>query len=208
MGSRAAKKVRHGLLIHATNILERIAWLEITLASRQISSSAQLGPASRLHVPSPGAIGFHDSLRLKDMHANCALLQPDAESSICDDATCTRYFGYFTRRHHCRRCGNVFCDAHSAYVIPLDQHADYHPNGFRARSCDHCFKDYQRWRISQSSLSNSESSDGVLDTPTTPTVKCAGKAKGSMGGVFGPKNPGISESLGASVPRDWNWSTF
>lgn len=134
--------------------------------------------------------------------------KPDAESTICDDATCTRYFSYFTRRHHCRRCGNIFCDLHSAYFIPLDQDANYHPKGSRSRSCDHCFNDYKRWRIARSSRSNSESSDGNPETPTTPTVNCAGKAHGAIGSVFGPKNGGMSESLAASVPRDWNWSTF
>jgi len=39
-------------------------------------------------------------------------------------------------------------------------------------------------------------------------VNCAGKAHGAIGSVFGPKNGGMSESLAASVPRDWNWSTF
>lgn len=26
---------------------------------------------------------------------------------------CQRVFGLLTRRHHCRRCGGIFCDAHS-----------------------------------------------------------------------------------------------
>lgn len=132
--------------------------------------------------------------------------KPDAESSVCDEATCTRYFGYFTRRHHCRRCGNIFCDLHSPYVIPLDQDANYHPKGTRVRSCEHCFTDFQRWRMARLSRSNSETSE--QEEPSTPTVNCAGKAKGAMAGVFGQKNQGTPESLAASVPRDWNWSTF
>ncbi|KUJ12733.1 uncharacterized protein LY89DRAFT_592469 [Mollisia scopiformis] len=133
--------------------------------------------------------------------------KPDSESSVCDDATCTRYFGYFTRRHHCRRCGNIFCDTHSLYIIPLDQDANYHPKGTRVRSCEHCYTDFRRWTIARSSRSNSESSQ-LGDEPSTPTVNCAGRAKGAMGSVFGQKNNGTPESLAASVPRDWNWSTF
>ncbi|KAK6585593.1 hypothetical protein PZA11_002320 [Diplocarpon coronariae] len=129
--------------------------------------------------------------------------QPDSESVICDDTTCPVYFGFLSRKHHCRRCGNIFCDRHSSHTIPLDQDANYHPGGAQVRACEHCFTDYLRWRIARSSRSNSESSD----VPTTPTVSCAGRAAG-RGSMFGGKNPGMPESLGASVPRDWNWSTF
>lgn len=60
--------------------------------------------------------------------------------------------------------------------------------------------------MARTSRSNSESSH---DEPTTPTVSCAGNAaRNALGGVFGQKLPGAPESLGASVPRDWNWSTF
>lgn len=128
------------------------------------------------------------------------LLQPDSESTICDETTCPRYFGYFNRRHHCRRCGNIFCDAHSLYIIPLDQDANYHPKGTRSRSCEHCHLDYRRWAIARSSRSNSETSE----EPMTPTVDC--KGRGALGGIFA--KGGMAESVAQSVPRDWHWSTF
>ncbi|KAG9232745.1 hypothetical protein BJ875DRAFT_380029 [Amylocarpus encephaloides] len=132
--------------------------------------------------------------------------KPDAESSICDEPSCTRYFTYFTRRHHCRRCGDIFCDLHSMYSIPLDQDVNYHPKGFRSRSCEHCWGEFRSWQIARSSRSNSESSH---DDPATPTVNCPGNAaRNALGGVFGQKDQGTPESLAASVPRDWNWSTF
>ncbi len=130
--------------------------------------------------------------------------QHDNESVICDDATCTKYFTYFTRKHHCRRCGNVFCHQHSSHLIPLDQDANYHPKGSWERSCEHCYNDFQRWIDARSSRTNSNSSD--TEEPVTPTVNCT-RAKGALGSVFGQKG-GMAESLGASVPRDWNWSTF
>lgn len=137
--------------------------------------------------------------------------KPDSESAVCDETTCTRYFTYFTRRHHCRRCGNIFCDMHSLYSIPLDQDANYHPKGTKSRSCEHCWIDYRRWAIARSSRSNSETSDRDSDTqtPTTPVVDCKGKV-GVMGSIFGQKNTvgGTPESMAQSVPRDWNWSTF
>lgn len=129
--------------------------------------------------------------------------KPDSESQVCDEPTCQRQFTYFNRRHHCRRCGFIFCDLHSMYAITLDQDANYHPKGSRSRSCDHCWKEYRDWQLARSSRSNSESSHD--DEPETPTVRCAGRS--GLGSVFG-KGQGLSESLAASVPRDWNWSTF
>ncbi|RDW84722.1 hypothetical protein BP6252_02312 [Coleophoma cylindrospora] len=134
----------------------------------------------------------------------------DHESSICDEATCTRYFTYFTRRHHCRRCGNIFCDDHSSRVIPLDQDANYHPLGMRSRACGHCFNEFTAWQMTRFSRANSDSSESDLETPSTPTVNCAVNKglRGAMGNVFGQKNQGTPESLAQSVPRDWHWSTF
>ncbi|PSS22498.1 hypothetical protein M430DRAFT_98942 [Amorphotheca resinae ATCC 22711] len=132
--------------------------------------------------------------------------KPDSESSVCDEPTCTRHFTYFTRRHHCRRCGNIFCDLHSLYNIPLDQDANYHPQGTRSRACEHCWFEYCSWQVARHTRSNSDSSHDEPRTPTTPIVSCNGRS--AMGSVFGQKEPGAPASLGASVPRDWNWSTF
>jgi len=129
----------------------------------------------------------------------------DHKSAVCDEATCNRFFGYFTRRHHCRRCGNIFCDPHSLYRIPLDQDANYHPRGMKCRSCEHCYKEYRSWQMARSSRSNSEGSNlEEPRTPTTPTMNC--KSRLSIAGVFAKQ--GAPESPAASVPRDWNWSTF
>ncbi|KAK3953354.1 hypothetical protein QBC32DRAFT_121123 [Pseudoneurospora amorphoporcata] len=138
--------------------------------------------------------------------------KPDAESTVCDDARCKKNFNYFTRRHHCRRCGNIFCDVHSAFEIPLDQDANYNPRGTPSRACQHCYSQFKEWRSranSQSSISssstsgdgnltNSEPGSPVLASPTTPTgIK--------MG--FNLSLPSMPE-VAHSVPRDWNWSTF
>lgn len=39
--------------------------------------------------------------------------KPDSHATHCDNITCCKPFSYFdgVKRHHCRHCGNVFCDA-------------------------------------------------------------------------------------------------
>lgn len=135
-------------------------------------------------------------------------LQPDSDASICDDTTCTRAFGYFNRRHHCRRCGYIFCDTHSSFLIPLDQDANFNPIGTLSRACGYCLSQYQDWEALVLSRKNSESSEETR-MPMTPVVSCGGKARHAISSVFGPNKDGlIPGSMGQSVPRDWNWSTF
>ena len=42
---------------------------------------------------------------------------PDCQQSSCYSCNCQ--FGYFVRKHHCRSCGNIFCDTCSShYILP------------------------------------------------------------------------------------------
>ncbi|KAK4114242.1 hypothetical protein N656DRAFT_705722 [Canariomyces notabilis] len=128
--------------------------------------------------------------------------KPDEQSTVCDHATCKRYFSYFTRRHHCRKCGNIFCDMHSAFEIPLDQDANYNPRGVPSRACAHCYSQFKEWRSRANSRASSDGSADTnrLDTPTTPV-----EASSAVSGLGGPLHmPDVAHS----VPRDWNWSTF
>jgi FYVE zinc finger len=131
-----------------------------------------------------------------------SFMQPDSESSVCDHPTCKKYFSYFTRRHHCRKCGNIFCDTHSSYQIPLDQEANYNPRGISCRACAHCYSQFKEWRSRTNSQSSSlVSSDGnVADGIMSPIIASPTTAVG----VGLPRTPDVAHS----VPRDWNWSTF
>ncbi|KAL2170540.1 hypothetical protein VTG60DRAFT_4648 [Thermothelomyces hinnuleus] len=132
--------------------------------------------------------------------------KPDHESTICDHATCKRHFSYFTRRHHCRKCGNIFCDQHSAYEIPLDQDANFNPRGAPSRACGHCYTQFKEWRrLATSKPPRRESTGGIrqcqTDTPSTPVA--ASPTGGGIGSL-----PLHTPDAAHSVPRDWNWSTF
>jgi hypothetical protein len=130
----------------------------------------------------------------------------DHESTICDHATCKRYFSYFTRRHHCRKCGNIFCDQHSTFEIPLDQDANFNPRGVPSRSCGHCYSQFREWRrLATGKPPNADSPNGTphhtqLETPSTPVS--ASPTAANMGGLP------LHTDAAHSVPRDWNWSTF
>ncbi|KAF3352808.1 FYVE-type zinc finger-containing protein C9B6.03 like [Verticillium longisporum] len=139
--------------------------------------------------------------------------KPDPHASMCDDPTCQRTFNYFNRRHHCRKCGNIFCDSHSAQTIPLDQDLNYNPRGSPSRSCGHCFTQFIAWKSRNNSQASSDQGSSV-DTAAGPMPGTA-IPTGSASPVP-TSSPSGSVTLGyargpevaASVPRDWNWSTF
>ncbi|KOS18533.1 FYVE-type zinc finger-containing protein [Escovopsis weberi] len=125
--------------------------------------------------------------------------KPDVESSVCDDPTCKRTFSYFIRRHHCRKCGYIFCDLHSSFTLPLDQDANFNPRAVPSRTCNHCFEQFKVWHSREGSQSsNSSSAKGPITMPSTPLMAPNGT----------PFNLPTGPEVPNSVPRDWNWSTF
>ncbi|EPQ61181.1 hypothetical protein GLOTRDRAFT_135717 [Gloeophyllum trabeum ATCC 11539] len=47
------------------------------------------------------------------------LWKPDALATRCETFTCQAPFSLFQRRHHCRKCGGVFCSACTTRSTPL-----------------------------------------------------------------------------------------
>jgi hypothetical protein len=67
----------------------------------------------------------------------------DNSAQMCMHNGCTRRFKLFTRRHHCRRCGQIFCDRHSSQTRSLHEAFSKTAgktklNGERVRVCDTC----------------------------------------------------------------------
>ncbi|KAI5805606.1 hypothetical protein DFH27DRAFT_461067, partial [Peziza echinospora] len=129
----------------------------------------------------------------------------DSLSTTCDLPQCAKNFTLFERRHHCRKCGQIFCASHTSHYVRLDQDCEFNPQGTMSRTCDGCFDEYKRLvaqrRASSASTSTTSSSSGGSTVPSSPIVN-----KGIKGtDAFGTKT---SASYVGSVPRDWSWSTF
>ena len=63
--------------------------------------------------------------------------QPDETATVC--SSCGSGFSIFVRRHHCRFCGKIYCDActlHRAFVPSFIQTM---PVNSRVRLCSSCF---------------------------------------------------------------------
>ena len=82
----------------------------------------------------------------------------------------------------------------------MDSDASFSPIGTTARACEHCYNEYTAWE------------KGRLGARALADGKDGGNAPVEV--VVKPKEPpkrgmlARMESIAASVPRDWNWSTF
>jgi hypothetical protein len=73
---------------------------------------------------------------------------PDHETNQCQfqqtkrHLRCSTRFSFFQRKHHCRRCGYIVCQRHSANRLPLFNTSKIHSTtGQWSRVCDDCFYD-------------------------------------------------------------------
>ncbi|KAK3807625.1 MAG: hypothetical protein J3Q66DRAFT_355895 [Benniella sp.] len=110
------------------------------------------------------------SITLFNLSPSTHPTQPDSSTLVCKWPGCPREFGFFDRRHHCRKCGDIFCSAHCSKAIPLDYGLEFNPAmGVMSRACPACFEAYEQWR-------------GLGTTTTTTTTRSTMKA-GALGSI-------------------------
>jgi len=68
--------------------------------------------------------------------------KPDSEVKAC--AACQRPFTFINRRHHCRRCGDIFCNQCASYTFRLDRNCKIDSKGVLSRVCRSCYNIYQK----------------------------------------------------------------
>ncbi|KAI4673528.1 uncharacterized protein J4E88_008583 [Alternaria novae-zelandiae] len=128
--------------------------------------------------------------------------QADGSTSVCSASSCQEPFGFFQRRHHCRKCGGIFCWQHSRNNVRLDELARFHPEGHWHRACDRCHSSFREWEHLRSSRTNSESSDSSNSNSPAPAKSIETPAPAKR-----PENTRVG-SLAQSFQGTWNWSTF
>nr|CAG8617318.1 4120_t:CDS:2 [Entrophospora candida] len=83
---------------------------------------------------------FTDEERVKHQSRLAKRWVEDDEVSTCQQPGCDVNFNLWNRRHHCRRCGYIFCNTHSAYSMLLFPDGSEDWGGVWSRVCGKCFK--------------------------------------------------------------------
>lgn len=127
---------------------------------------------------------------------------PDSARRGC--AECDKPFGLFERRHHCRRCGDVFCAGDSRYLVNLDNEANFDITGTPQRACLACATAYSQFR------SKAHEVVPVSRDPEQQVPDTEGQATNTMfmNNTNNNDNDKSNSVVAGSVPPDWAWSTF
>jgi hypothetical protein len=109
-------------------------------------------------------------------------------------AYCDKQFTFFERRHHCRRCGDIFCAEHTSHLLKLGADAQFTigGSGILCKVCDNCIKDYE-------GFVKSKFGEAAI-TKKASVMKMDNRQQGN--------NNLENSAVVGSVPADWSWSSF
>ena len=79
-----------------------------------------ISPDERDQCPQCEMVYFAQSKWLREKSKPFKWIQDDQRTSCANKSCQKKFFGVFIRRHHCRICGEIFCDECSQNVLPLD----------------------------------------------------------------------------------------
>nr|XP_008109059.1 PREDICTED: FYVE, RhoGEF and PH domain-containing protein 6 [Anolis carolinensis] len=128
------ESVERSFILSASSATERDEWLEAISKAIEDYTKKRItfNPSKSLEEADPEK-DQEDS----PVGSKAPIWIPDTRATMC--MICTSEFTLTWRRHHCRACGKVICQACSSNKHRLD-YMKNHP----ARVCDHCFKELQK----------------------------------------------------------------
>ncbi|KAI8353883.1 hypothetical protein B0O80DRAFT_65015 [Mortierella sp. GBAus27b] len=107
--------------------------------------------------------------------------KPDNSTNVCTWPGCKVEFGLFDRRHHCRKCGDIFCNTHCSKEVPLDYTLDFNPaEGVMSRACVGCHEAYGQWHVHPPSNRNHRA-EGLKRNISNPNTSTTTKSPPSAG---------------------------
>ncbi|XP_034259108.1 LOW QUALITY PROTEIN: FYVE, RhoGEF and PH domain-containing protein 6 [Pantherophis guttatus] len=127
------ESVERSFILSANSATERDEWLET------ISQSIEDYTKKRITFNPTKSLEEADQEKEEErpVGSKAPIWIPDTRATMC--MICTSEFTLTWRRHHCRACGKIICQACSSNKHGLD-YMKNHP----ARVCDHCFKELQK----------------------------------------------------------------
>lgn len=121
-------------------IVKHAPTIATTSTTSTTSTSSTIASSGLGITLSQGISPTGQHLRRKSSGGGRPIWTPDSEVSKCQD--CRKEFNTFRRKHHCRQCGGIFCDACSKHTKELRHPAqdDGKEEKGKLRVCNTCFK--------------------------------------------------------------------
>lgn len=144
----------------------------------------------------------HWSLRFDNYNTNTSLptrahWRRDTSRRSC--SFCEKEFTFFERRHHCRRCGDIFCAQHTQGLLKLGADAQFTTGGagMLCKVCDNCMDDYRAfYKLQFGDSGAGNNAEQQMRRKSGATVSDSKQQENGQGAVAG------------TVPADWTWSSF
>ena len=140
----------------------------------------------------------------------------------CSIVTCPKVFNFFERRHHCRKCGRIYCKEHTSHYLYINHLAQFTTGGrgTLCKVCDLCIEDYNKFIKNEFGISSTTKpvpQPAVVgaESQVSKTKKMEFKPVNKKLNLSSTQRTGPSEShergndqLVGSVPANWSWSSF
>ncbi|KAF3987576.1 hypothetical protein FT663_04393 [Candidozyma haemuli var. vulneris] len=96
----------------------------------------------------------------------------DEAVSQCGISSCRKHFNFFERRHHCRRCGGIFCKEHTSHYLYINHLAQFTTGGrgTLSRVCDNCIEEYNDFMKQEFGVSCHRPRSSI-DVNATPAIE-------------------------------------
>lgn len=124
----------------------------------------------------------------------------------CAIAHCPKTFNFFERRHHCRRCGGIFCKEHTMHYLYINHLAQFTTGGrgTLSRVCDNCIEEYNEFVKHEFGVDVHHLHHSQPATSSTSPVQTTPRAANQYRRGYEQTN----EQIAGSVPANWSWSSF
>lgn len=123
--------------------------------------------------------------------------KPNSSSLECSD--CNRHFSLMNRRHHCRKCGDLFCSPCLLSKAKLNFQCKFDVNGILTKVCVPCGKQWSAYLVESFSV------DVMPDFKNKRDQLTATASQASHSSV---EEQQTLKGLEVNVPADWSWSSF
>lgn len=167
------------------------------------------------HLWKVGAVSHLDIIPISN--ANAIHLQPDSRAAFCETIACQKRFSLLERRHHCRKCGGIFCATCSSRTTSLLDTSNldfiHPPRGisiaqfaspisalYIARVCNACYEQLHGLSTSHSSEVSHAAQRSSIDTaplPAPPPLSCCTSPRSSSIILTPPESQPISPVIAA-----------
>ncbi|ODV77284.1 FYVE-domain-containing protein [Suhomyces tanzawaensis NRRL Y-17324] len=99
----------------------------------------------------------------------------------CSIPKCPKVFNFFERRHHCRKCGGIYCKEHTSHYLYINHLAQFTTGGRGTLSkvCDNCISEYNQFIQNEFGVSISNSSQR-----STPNLSFRSRRKSAMNSLL------------------------